>query len=61
MKLKLIIINSLFYDNLIFEKYKFDKYLNNELIEVDFWSLSFIDQEELKNNIELFNAKKRRE
>ena len=58
MKKKLIIINSLFYDNLIFEKYKFDKYLNNELIEVEFWSLSFIDQEELKkNNIELFNAK----
>ena len=33
---KLIIINSLFYDNLIFEKHKFDKYLNNELIEVEF-------------------------
>ena len=51
MKKKLIIINSLFYDNLIFEKYKFDKYLNNELIEVEFWSLSFIDQEELKKKI----------
>lgn len=62
MKKKLVIINSLFYDNLIFEKYKFDKYLDNELIEVEFWSLSFIDQEELKkNNIELFNAKNKEE
>lgn len=62
MKKKLIVINSLFYDNRIFEMFKFDEYLENDHIEVEFWSLSFIDQEELKkNNSELFIAKEKEE
>ena len=48
---KLIFINSFIYDKVMFEKFNFDNYINNSLIDIEFWRLNF-DQVIDKKNFE---------
>ena len=41
LKKKLIFINSFIYDKVMFEKFNFDNYINNSLIDIEFWRLNF--------------------
>ena len=41
IKKKLIFINSFIYDKVMFEKFNFDNYINNSLIDIEFWRLNF--------------------
>ena len=51
IKKKLIFINSFIYDKVMFEKFNFDNYINNSLIDIEFWRLNF-DQVIDKKNFE---------
>ena len=51
LKKKLIFINSFIYDKVMFEKFNFDNYINNSLIDTEFWRLNFdhvIDKKNFK-------------